>query len=54
MMIRRLVQLNLGLCLFGVALALMVRARLGLDPWNVFHQGRQRRCSAVNPAPSSD
>ena len=39
MMIRRLVQLNLGLCLFGAALALMVRARLGLDPWNVFHQG---------------
>lgn len=38
-MIRRLVQLNLGLCLFGAALALMVRARLGLDPWNVFHQG---------------
>lgn len=36
---RRLIQLNLGLVLFGAALALMVRAELGLDPWNVFHQG---------------
>ncbi|MBU1385059.1 MAG: hypothetical protein KKE52_05270 [Alphaproteobacteria bacterium] len=39
MLIRRLVQLHLGLCLFGFALALMVRANLGLDPWNVFQQG---------------
>ncbi len=39
MFIRRFVQLNLGLSLFGAALALMVRARLGLDPWNVLHQG---------------
>lgn len=38
-MLRRLIQLNLGLVVFGAALALMVRARLGLDPWNVFHQG---------------
>jgi len=29
----------LGLCLFGLGAALMVRANLGLDPWNVFHQG---------------
>ncbi|CAN7377148.1 YczE/YyaS/YitT family protein [Brevundimonas sp. LjRoot202] len=36
---RRLIQLHLGLCLFGFALALMVRATLGLDPWNVFQQG---------------
>jgi uncharacterized membrane protein YczE len=39
MLIRRLIQLHLGLCLFGFALALMVRATLGLDPWNVFQQG---------------
>ena len=39
MFIRRLIQLHLGLCLFGFALALMVRATLGLDPWNVFQQG---------------
>jgi len=25
--------------LFGIALALLVRANLGLDPWTVFHQG---------------
>jgi len=25
--------------LYGVSMALMVRARLGLDPWDVFHQG---------------
>ncbi len=39
MLIRRLVQLHFGLALFGFALALMVRATLGLDPWTVFQQG---------------
>ena len=39
MLIRRLIQLHLGLCLFGFALALMVRATLGLDPWTVVQQG---------------
>jgi hypothetical protein len=29
----------LGLALYGVAIAFEVRARLGLDPWDVFHQG---------------
>lgn len=38
-MTRRIIQLLLGLIVFGFALALMVRAGLGLDPWNVFHQG---------------
>lgn len=38
-MIRRLIQLLLGLSLYGAAMALMVRAGLGLDPWDVFHQG---------------
>lgn len=38
-MTRRLVQLYSGLVLYGVSLALMVRAELGLDPWDVFHQG---------------
>jgi len=28
-----------GLVLFGVGIALMVRAGLGLGPWEVFHQG---------------
>jgi len=36
---KRLVNLHLGLVLFGLSIALMVRARLGLDSWDVFHQG---------------
>jgi uncharacterized membrane protein YczE len=39
MMIRRLVQLFAGLSLYGFSMALMLRADLGLDPWDVFHQG---------------
>ncbi|HEY6595783.1 MAG TPA: hypothetical protein VI011_17035 [Asanoa sp.] len=39
---RRLVQLYVGLALFGVSLALMVRAGLGLGPWDVLHQGISR------------
>lgn len=35
----RLVQLYAGLVLYGVSLALMVRADLGLSPWDVFHSG---------------
>jgi uncharacterized membrane protein YczE len=38
-MTRRLVQLFVGLFLYGVSMALMLRAELGLDPWDVFHQG---------------
>jgi uncharacterized membrane protein YczE len=36
---RRLVQLFLGLALYGVSLALVLRAGLGLAPWDVLHQG---------------
>ena len=32
-----------GLALFGFALALMVRADLGLGPWDVLHQGLARQ-----------
>lgn len=39
MFIRRFVQLQIGLLLYGASLALMVRANLGLNPWSVFHQG---------------
>lgn len=39
MLIQRLIQLHLGLFVYGASLALLVRADLGLDPWNVFHQG---------------
>jgi uncharacterized membrane protein YczE len=38
----RLTRLYLGLACFGVSLALMVRARLGLGPWDVLHQGIAR------------
>jgi uncharacterized membrane protein YczE len=37
--VRRIVQLQLGLILYGLSMALMIRARLGLDPWDTFHQG---------------
>ena len=36
---RRLSQLVLGLVLYGVSLALMVRGHLGLAPWDVLHSG---------------
>jgi uncharacterized membrane protein YczE len=36
---RRLVQLYVGLVLYGLGCALQVRGNLGLDPWDVFHQG---------------
>jgi uncharacterized membrane protein YczE len=36
---RRTAQLFLGLILYGVSMALMVEAGLGLNPWDVFHQG---------------
>lgn len=41
--IRRLLQLLIGLWLFGVSVALLVRAELGLDPWDVLHQGIAER-----------
>lgn len=36
---RRLPQLVIGLVLYGVSLALMVRGTLGLAPWDVLHSG---------------
>jgi uncharacterized membrane protein YczE len=36
---RRLTQLLVGLALYGVSLALVLRAGLGLAPWDVLHQG---------------
>lgn len=41
-MLARLVRLYAGLIGFGVSIALMVRARLGLAPWDVLHQGIAR------------
>lgn len=39
---RRFSQLFAGLLLYGFTMGLMVRAVLGLDPWDVFHQGLSR------------
>ena len=36
---RRIPQLFLGLTMFGTAMGLFVQANVGLDPWDVFHQG---------------
>ena len=36
---RRLPQLYVGLFLYGVSLAMMVRGALGLAPWDVLHSG---------------
>lgn len=40
---RRLVQLYGGLVLYGFSDALIVLAGLGVDPWDVLHQGLSRR-----------
>ena len=40
---RRLAQLYAGLVLYGLSMGLMVQAGLGLDPWDVFHQGVSER-----------
>src|SRR3712207_5241696 len=36
---RRTVQMFAGLVLYGVSMAFMVESALGLNPWDVFHQG---------------
>lgn len=36
---RRLFQLYAGLVLYGASSALLVRSALGLEPWNVLHEG---------------
>lgn len=40
---RRLPQLAIGLALFGASDGLLVRAHLGLDPWDAFHEGLSKR-----------
>lgn len=36
---RRFFLLNVGLMCYGLAIALMLHAGIGLDPWSVFHVG---------------
>lgn len=40
---RRLTQLLVGLWLYGASMAMFIRSRLGLDPWDTFHYGLQTR-----------
>jgi uncharacterized membrane protein YczE len=40
---RRLLQLFVGLSLYGFSMGLLVRSTLGLDPWDVFHEGIAKR-----------
>ena len=39
---RRLPQLYAGLIGYGLSMAMMIKAGLGLDPWDVLHQGLTR------------
>ncbi|MEP6851957.1 MAG: hypothetical protein ABJA87_04780 [bacterium] len=39
---RRALQLLLGLMIYGLSMSLMVQAHLGLDSWDVLHQGLSR------------
>ncbi|WP_459546607.1 membrane protein YczE [Nocardia sp. X0981] len=41
-MLRRLIALFTGLWLYGFSMAVMIRAAVGLGPWDVFHQGVTR------------
>jgi uncharacterized membrane protein YczE len=41
--LRRVVQLLLGLVLYGISSSMLLLAGLGLDPWDVLHQGLSRR-----------
>jgi uncharacterized membrane protein YczE len=43
---RRLVQLLVGLGLYGLSMAMMIRSALGNAPWDVLHQGLARHLSA--------
>ncbi|WP_132880284.1 YczE/YyaS/YitT family protein [Tamaricihabitans halophyticus] len=40
---RRLPQLAVGLVLYGVSMAMQIRAVLGLSPWDVLHEGLTKR-----------
>src|SRR5918996_1405206 len=40
---RRVTQLGLGLVLYGASIAAMLSAGLGVDSWDVLHQGLSQR-----------
>lgn len=37
--LRRMIQLLVGLLVYGISSALLIEAVLGIDPWDVLHQG---------------
>lgn len=37
--LRRLIRLNIGLVIYGLGLAMIVKAEVGLPPWDVFAKG---------------
>ncbi|MET9365332.1 hypothetical protein ABZX93_31070 [Streptomyces sp. NPDC006632] len=41
-LVRRLLQLYVGLALYGISAGLLVRSGLGLEPWGVLNQGLAR------------
>ncbi|TWE13622.1 YczE/YyaS/YitT family protein [Prauserella muralis] len=41
--VRRLTQLTAGLVLYGASMAMMTRSGLGLNPWDVLHEGITER-----------
>jgi uncharacterized membrane protein YczE len=43
LMLRRVAQLFIGLALFGLGIALLIRAEIGLPPWDVLAQGLSRQ-----------
>ena len=44
-------QLAVGLVLYGVTLAMLIRATLGNAPWDVLHQGMAIRCRSRSGRP---
>lgn len=42
-LLRRFAQLYVGLTLYGLSMALLVRSDLGVMPWDVLHQGLARQ-----------
>jgi uncharacterized membrane protein YczE len=38
-MLRRLLRLNVGLMIYGLAVSMVVNAKVGIPPWDVFAQG---------------
>jgi uncharacterized membrane protein YczE len=41
--LRRLTQLYAGLLMYGISASMLLLAGLGVDPWDVLHQGLSRR-----------